>query len=246
MTRKETFVDGLTVRVDEQGSGRPILILHGVAGPQSVAGFAATLAEHAHVFVPTHPGFAGEPRPEWFTGVDDIALIYLELLERLDLCDVIVVGFSFGGWIASELAVRALERLGGLILVDAVGIQVEDYQITPPSQGPARANQQPGQLNPEQAAARAASRQALAVYAQDGFYDLKLRRRLARVHVPALLVWGEDDPIVSPDYGRAYAASFPNARFALIPQAGHLPQMDQPERLLSVVSEFIASVAASL
>ncbi len=241
ITHKETFVDGLTVRVDEQGSDRPILILHGAAGPQSVAGFAAALAEHTHVFVPTLPGFAGEPRPEWFTCVDDIALTYLELLERFDLRDVIVIGFSFGGWIASELAVRALERLGGLILVDAAGIQVEGYQITPPAQGPARANQQPAQLNPEQAAARAASRQALAVYAKDGFYDLKLRRRLARVHVPALLVWGEDDTIVSPGYGRAYAASFPNARFALIPQAGHLPQMDQPERLLSIVREFVDS-----
>lgn len=248
VTRKETFADGLTVRVDEQGSGRPILILHGAGGSQSVAGFAAALAEQAHVLVPVHPGFAGEARPEWFTGVDDIALTYLDLLERFDLRDVIVIGFSFGGWIASELAVRAMERLGGLVLVDAAGIQVEGYEITPPAQGgPARNNQLPpqGQLSPEQAAARAAAMQALAVYGKDGMYDVKLRRRLARVQAPALVVWGENDTIIPPGYGRAYVGSLPNARFELIPEAGHLPQMDQPDRLLHAVREFLKSAALS-
>ena len=61
-TRRESFTDGLTVRVDEQGSGHPILVLHGAGGPQSVSGFVEALAEHAHVLVPTHPGFHGEPR----------------------------------------------------------------------------------------------------------------------------------------------------------------------------------------
>jgi hypothetical protein len=63
-TRKESFADGLTVRIDERGSGRPILVLHGGGGPQTVSGFAEALAEHAHVLSPIHPGFAGEPRPE--------------------------------------------------------------------------------------------------------------------------------------------------------------------------------------
>jgi pimeloyl-ACP methyl ester carboxylesterase len=209
-----------------------------------VAGFAAALAEHAHVFVPVHPGFAGEPRPEWFTSVDALALTYLELLERLDLRDVIVIGFSFGGWIASELAVRATTHLGGLILVDGAGIQVEGYEITPPSHGGStRPGPQQGQLSPEQVAARAATMQTLAVYGKDGMYDAKLRRRLVRVKAPALVVWGENDTIIPPGYGRAYAASFPNARFELIPQAGHLPQMDQPERLLHVVRDFLNSAA---
>nr|WP_218032101.1 alpha/beta hydrolase [Dictyobacter kobayashii] len=94
-TRRETFADGLTIRVDERGSGRPILILHGGGGPQSVAGLAAGLSK-AHVLVPTHPGFEGEPRPEWFDSIDDLALAYLDLLERLDLHDVVVIGSSMG------------------------------------------------------------------------------------------------------------------------------------------------------
>src|SRR5216110_3440333 len=128
-TRRESSADGLTVRFDERGnSGRPILILHGGGGPQTVAGLAAGLSK-AHVLVPTHPGFAGEPRPEWFDSIDDLALTYLDLLERLNLHEVMVIGFSIGDWIASELAVRDTTRLSSIVLVDAVGIQVEGHEI---------------------------------------------------------------------------------------------------------------------
>src|SRR5437660_615156 len=72
--------------------------------------------------------------------------------------------------------------------------------------------------------------------------DPKLRRRLARVGIPALVVWSENDRIVDPDYGRAYAHSLPNARFELIPEAGHFPQIEQPERLLTLVREFMDSI----
>ena len=125
-TRRESFTDGLTVRVDEQGSGRPILVLHGAGGPQSVSGFVEALAEHAHVLVPTHPGFHGEPRPEWFTGIDDLALAYLDLLERLDLQDVIVIGFSFGGWIAAELAVRNVKEFVDKVTVPPIAGSFEE------------------------------------------------------------------------------------------------------------------------
>jgi len=257
-TRIETFADGLTVRIDERGSGRPLLVLHGGGGPQSVSGFAAAVSEHAHVLSPIHPGFAGEPRPEWFNSIDDLALTYLELLERLDLHEVMVVGFSIGGWIASELAVRDTTHLGSIVLVDAVGIQVEGHQIAdvfPLTPGelsalsyhnPAAFRIDPATLRPDQVAAMAANFQALGVYGREpGMHDPKLRRRLGRVRIPALVVWGESDGVVDPDYGRAYAQSLPNARFTLIPEAGHVPQIEQPERLLTLVWEFADSIAAT-
>ena len=257
-TRRETFADGLTVRIDERGSGRPLLVLHGGGGPQSVSGFAAAVSEQAHVLSPIHPGFAGEPRPEWFNSIDDLALTYLELLERLDLHEVMVVGFSIGGWIASDLAVRDTTRLGSIVLVDAVGIQVEGHQIAdvfPLTPGelsalsyhnPAAFRIDPATLRPDQIAAMAANFQALGVYGREpGMLDPKLRRRLGRVRIPALVVWGESDGVVDPDYGRAYAQSLPNARFKLIPEAGHVPQIEQPERLLTFVWEFADSIAAT-
>jgi pimeloyl-ACP methyl ester carboxylesterase len=228
-TSRESFSDGLTIRIDERGSGRPILILHGAAGPGSVRGLAEGLTGQAQVFVPVHPGFEDEPRPEWCNSVEDLAFAYLDLLDRLDLHDVVVIGLSFGGWIAAELAVLNTTRLSGLVLIDAAGIQVDEYPVvmrrpTTPSQMPA-------------------GPQALQAYiGQEGLRDPKLRRRLGRVRIPALCVWGEHDPVVSPDYGRAYAQSLPNARFELIADAGHLPQIDQPERLLTVVKTFVDGI----
>jgi len=257
-TRRESFADGLTIRVDEGGSGRPILVLHGGGGPQTVAGIASGLSK-AHVLVPTHPGFAGEPRPEWFDSIDDLALAYLDLLERLDLHDVLVIGSSMGGWVASAMALRdTTRRLSGLVLVDAGGIQVDGHPIADVStltpdelaalsfHNPAAFRVDPATISPEQAAARAANVRALYVYDQgQGMGDLKLRRRLRRVSIPVLVVWGESDRVIDPEYGRAYAQSFPNARFELIPEAGHLPQIEQPERLLTLVRKFAISIRAT-
>lgn len=255
-TRRESFVDGLNLRVDEEGSGRPILVLHGGAGPQSVAGLASALSRRAHVLVPTHPGFEGEPRPEWFDRLDDLALAYLELLERLDLRDALVIGSSVGGWIASEMAVYDTTRLSGLVLIDATGIQVEGHPVADVSSlapdqllalsfhNPAAFRVDPATVSPEQAKARAENIQTLYVYDQGlNGSDPKLRRRLRRVTIPALVVWGESDRIADPEYGRAYAQTLPNARFELIPEAGHLPQLEQPQRLLTLIWEFADSIA---
>jgi pimeloyl-ACP methyl ester carboxylesterase len=257
-SRIESFADGLSVRVDAQGSGRPLLVLHGGGGPQSVAGIAKALSERAHVLVPTHPGFTGEPRPEWFTSIDDLALTYLELLERLDLRDVMVVGFSMGGWIAAELAVRDSSRLSSIVLVDAIGIEAPDHAVADvfaltrdelsalSYHNPAAFRIDPASLSPEQVAATAKNFQALAVYGRErSMSDPKLRRRLRRVGIPALVLWGESDGVVDPDYGRAFAQSFLHARFALINGAGHLPQIEQPERLLALVWEFADSIPAT-
>ncbi len=254
-TRRESITDDLTVRFDERGDGRPILVLHGAGGPQSISGFVEALAEHAHVLAPTHPGFAGEPRPEWFDSVDDLALTYLDLLEQLHLHEVMVIGFSFGGWIAAEMAVRNRNttRMSSLILVDAAGIQVDGHEIVNvfkrPANPPPMANNSaahPATESPEQSAMRAANFQTLAVYGGErGMRDPKLRRRLARVSIPSLVIWGENDPIVDADYGRAYAHALSNARFTLIPEAGHFPQNDQPERLLKIIREFVDNIPVS-
>jgi pimeloyl-ACP methyl ester carboxylesterase len=258
-TRRESFADGLTVRFDEQGSGRPMLLLHGGAGPQSMFGLASALSRSAHVVVPTHPGFSGESRPEWFDSIDDIAFAYLELLERLNLHNVLVIGSSMGGWIASAMALRDTTRLlSGIILVDAAGIRVEGHPITDVStltpdqlsalsfHNPAPFRVVPATVTPEQVETRAANFRTLYVYDQgQGMGDPKLKRRLKYVRIPVLVAWGASDGVIDAEYGRAYAQSFPDARFQLIPEAGHLPQLEQPQRLLTLIWEFANSIMAT-
>ncbi|HEX4204849.1 MAG TPA: alpha/beta hydrolase [Ktedonobacteraceae bacterium] len=255
-TRRESFADGLTVRFDERGNrdGRPVLILHGGGGPQTVAGIAAGLSR-AHVIVPTHPGFEGEPRPEWFNSIDDLAFAYLELLERLNLRDVLVIGSSVGGWIASEMTLRdTSRRLRGLVLVNGVGIQVDGHPVPDVStlapeklaalsfHNPAAFRIDPSTITPEQIAARKANTETLYVYDRQRLGgDPKLQRRLRHVIIPVLVAWGESDRVADLEYGRVYAQAFPNARFEPIPEAGHLPQIEQPERLLTLVRKFSIS-----
>jgi pimeloyl-ACP methyl ester carboxylesterase len=75
-----------------------------------------------------------------------------------------------------------------------------------------------------------------------GMNDPTLRGRLSEVRIPALVIWGDSDRIFTPGYGRAYADSFPDGRFELIRDAGHLPQLEQPEATLALIEEFLSGV----
>lgn len=254
----ETFDEGLTVSFSDRGSGPCVLVLHGGAGPMSVARFAETMSATNRVLAPTQPGFGGTTRPDWFRSIDDVARTYIDLLDRHDLKDVLVIGHSMGGWVASELATRAGGRLRGIVLVNAGGIQVEGqscadvFALTPQQlsalsyHDPVTYGIDPSKLTPEQKAGMAVNFAALAVYGRERHMeDPTLRARLASVRAPALVIWGESDRIVTPVYGQAYANSFPNGRFELIAKCGHLPQFEQPARLLELVRAFDASTSAA-
>ncbi|MEV5411360.1 alpha/beta hydrolase [Thermopolyspora sp. NPDC052614] len=239
----------LPITLAESGTGRPILLLHGGGGPATVANLAAHLAHTGHVIAPTHPGWDGTPRPDWFTGIDDLALAYLHLLHDRRLRDVLVIGSSLGGWTAAELAVRDTAGLiTGLVLIDAVGIHVPDepikniFALDPRTladhswHAPDRFHIDPATIPAEQLAARQANLATIRVLAGDPYmHDPKLLRRLTRVHVPTLLLWGESDRIVTPAYGAAYASALPEGRLELIPEAGHLPHIEQPQATFALI-----------
>jgi pimeloyl-ACP methyl ester carboxylesterase len=245
----------LPVTVVEAGTGRPALILHGGGGPVTVAPIAAHLAAAMRTLTPTHPGWAGAPRPDWLTGIDDLALLYTRYLAAHGLDDVLVVGSSLGGWIGAEMAVRdTAGRISGLVLVDATGIDVPGEPITDffalDARGvaeksyhdPDRFFVDPATVGADQVAARQANLATMRLIARD-MHDPKLRRRLAGVTVPTLAVWGDSDGIVTPAYGQAYAQSFPNGRFALVTGAGHLPQVERPEATFALIDAFAAETA---
>jgi pimeloyl-ACP methyl ester carboxylesterase len=254
-TRTETFDHGLTITFTERGEGPRLLVLHGGAGPMSVARFAETMSATHRVLTPTQPGFAGTVRPDGFRNIEDVAQTYIELLDRHDLKNVLVVGHSMGGWVAAEMAARAGDRLRGIVLVGAGGFVVEGescadvFALTPQQlsalsyHDPVTYGIDPSKMSPEQKAGMAANFAALAVYGRErNMQDPTLRGRLASVTTPALVIWGASDRVVTPAYGRAYASAFPNGRFELIEKCGHLPQFEQPARLLELVHSFDASL----
>ena len=242
------------LRVTDRGEGRPVLLLHGGAGPVSVAAFADLLAAQrpARVLTPTHPGFDGTARPDAVTTVRDLAALYAGLLDALDLDDVVVVGNSVGGWIAAELGLLRPKRVSALVIVDAVGIEVPGHPVVDffslsfpeiakvSYADPERFRIDPEALPPAARQAMAGNRASLAVYGGTSMADPGLHDRLAGMDLPTLVVWGEADGVADPEYGRAFAEAVPGARYLLLRGTGHLPQIETPEQLLEPLWAFAA------
>ena len=237
--------------VEERGEGQPFLLLHGGAGPASMARFSSLLAErhHVRVITPTHPGFARTTRPDELKSIKGLAQLYSSLLDHLGLGDVTVIGNSVGGWIAAELALLANPKVGRIILVGGTGIEVPGHPIPDVSKltldqimslsyhNPIPFRIDPASMTDDQRAIAFANRAALQVYVPQAT-DPTLSERLSRITVPALVISGESDRIVVPEYGRAYAAAIPHAKFELLEGTGHVPQIETPDLLLDAVWNF--------
>ncbi|HEX9535239.1 MAG TPA: alpha/beta hydrolase [Stellaceae bacterium] len=248
-------VAGIELETVRRGSGRQILTLHGFQTIDPNAPFLEFLARHGEVLAPSSPGFGHSPRPKDFHTVYDLVHLYLELLETLHGDKVTLVGFSFGGWLAAEVAVACSHHLDNLVLVDPVGIKISDRE-TPDIldvfeqsldevrrrrwHDPDRYAPDFNAMSDDALVVYARNREALCLYAWHPYmYNPQLPRWLGRIKVPTLLLWGESDRVVTPDYGRAYSRLIPGSRFELIEAAGHHPEIEQPEAFVERVSRFL-------
>ena len=253
---------GIGIELSERGKGRPLLFLHpghpaGRVDP--AARVLELLAEKARVIAPTHPGFGMGPAPPQLTTIDDLAYLYLDLMQAMDLRDAVVVGVSLGGWIAAEMAVKTTMRMSHLVLANAVGIKAGDRETRDIADIYAVTDKQLAELvyaDPQKMARdlkslpeselvmMARSREATGRYAWTPYmHDPKLKGRLHRIHIPSLVLWGEADRVTKPDYGRSLAAAIPGSRFATIAGAGHFPHLEQPENFAHRILEFIEETA---
>ena len=255
--RTERVLPDLEVRLAEGGSGRPVLILHGGGGPATVVPIAEHLQPAHRVLMPTHPGWNGTPRPAWLDSIDELAMVYLRLLRQSGLSDILVIGSSIGGWLAAQMAVRDLDGLvGRLVLINAVGVEIagqpmaDFFGLSPRGiaehayHEPDRFFVDPATLPPERLAQQRSNISTLRALAGEPYmHDPELFGRLKQIRIPALVAWGESDRIATPQYGAEYARALGNARFELIARAGHLPQLERPEELFSLLDAFAAEPA---
>jgi pimeloyl-ACP methyl ester carboxylesterase len=245
------LAETLELSFSDNGAGRPYLLLHGGAGPQSMHGLASALQKSNRCITPIHPGFAGKPRPDGFDRIGDLAFAYLALLERLDLQEVVIVGNSVGGWIAAEMALRHSPRIAGTVLLNACGIDtgspsrhIIDPMKLAPAERAAIAFHDPARYavaptTPEALAEMAENQRTLRIYAGEPFmHDPSLHERLSRMPVPSLVVWGESDGIVDIAYGQRFAAAMSDSRFEVVSQAGHFPQIEQLGKVVGLIEDF--------
>jgi pimeloyl-ACP methyl ester carboxylesterase len=248
-------VAGIEVEALRRGEGPPIVLLHGFQTLDARARVLDLLARHGAVLAPSLPGFGRSPRPQDFDTVADLVHFVLALLDEAPGGKATLVGLSFGGWLAAEAAVKCCHNIARLVLADPVGIKISppdrpdilDIFNRLPDEVRAKSWHDPDRFAPdfdemsdEALVLYARNREALCRYAWHPYtYDPQLKRWLARITVPTLVLWGESDRIVTPDYGRAYSALIPGARFELIERAGHHPEIEQPEAFVARVAAFL-------
>jgi pimeloyl-ACP methyl ester carboxylesterase len=247
-------INGISVETVIAGTGPPLLFLHGGDYVAQNRALLDRLAQRFRVVAPRHPGFGTTPRPAWCRTIHDIAYLYLDLLDRLDLREATLVGSSFGGWVALEMAVRSTSRLGRLVLIDALGLKfggreerdIADVYALPAEEVLRRSFTDPGRFVPDYATlddaelqAIAHDREATALYGWKPYmHDPALLHWLHRIALPSLVLWGAEDGIVAPSYGEKLAAALPHARFARIAGAAHYPQIEQPEAVAAAIETF--------
>ncbi len=256
----QSFLDvrGCRVNLLRGGKGAPLLFLHGASGGGIWHPFLDQLAEHFDVWAPEHPGWGGSDTPDWLDTIGDLAFFYLDVLKQTGLRDVHLVGLSIGGWIAAEIAVRSTERLKSLTLVSAAGIHVEGVkQVDPFLQSDearlrdyfhdkALADKLIGQvLSPErQDIALKNTFTAARLIWQPRGYNPHLKKWLHRIDVPTLILWGESDKLLPPPYGREYNRLIPGSRLVMLPECGHLPNIEKADRFVQEIASFAAGVPA--
>jgi pimeloyl-ACP methyl ester carboxylesterase len=269
MSRTITLWDPpITAKVYEQGEGEPVLFLHSGSGITPSDPLVAALAATGRkVVAPRHPGFVDPEELDELRDVHDLALYHDELLDKLGLDSVAVIGHSFGGMVAAELAAHVPSRVSKLVLAAPVGLWNDDYPgadfFTAFPFGMAELLWHDAG-SPEAMAAMAAMAQGddeEAAKSDDPLTALMLRvlpglvtlgkymwplpdkglvRRLRRIKAPTLVVWGEKDKLAPSQYADDFVKGIPDARAEFLPDAGHMAPYEHTADFVRLVDEFLA------
>jgi len=256
-----TWSDEITMHVKTAGSGPPLLFLHGAGGLRWDP-FLEGLAQSYTVYAPEAPGTSpGDPDAvRKLDDLWDLVFLYSDLLDRPGLERVAVIGHSFGGMLAAELAACYPERVSKLVLIAPIGLWRDDVPIRniatyPPEELPKVLFYDPegegarmvlAMLQEGEEPVEAQARFIWAIASTIGKFawpipDKGLKKRIYRIRAPTLIVWGKDDRLVPPMYADEFARRIPGARVALVERAGHLPQLEQLGQVLETVRQFLAS-----
>jgi pimeloyl-ACP methyl ester carboxylesterase len=252
VSERTVEVGPIQARVLVAGTGSPLLYVHGAGGLMWDPFLDALAAEHT-VHAVEHPGARESEDLDHLPGIWELVLFYDELLDALGLDRVAVVGHSFGGMVAAELAANSPKRVTQLVLIAPIGFWRDDAPIpdiagVPPETLPQLVLADPDgpladMLSPPaddpQALFEAAMRMASILHFIWPLPDKGLKRRIHRVSAPTLLVWGAQDRLVPPVYAEEFTSRLRDCRLETIEGAGHLPQLEQPAPVREAVTAFL-------
>jgi pimeloyl-ACP methyl ester carboxylesterase len=246
---------GVSVDLWEGGDGPPLLFLHGAGGFRADHPFLTLLGQRRRIIAPSHPGFGTSALPEWIDRPEDIAHLYLDLLDRRGGSPIDLIACSLGGWIGAELTSMAPEKFRRLVFVAPVGVKtgsrdtldIPDVFATPAAtletllyHEPEKFRADPATMSDQELTVLLRNRETTALLTWEPYmHNPKLRHRLRRVTNPSLFLRGEHDGLISAPYLEAYAKLLPSARVTTLPAAGHVPHVETPEAFVNAVLHFL-------
>jgi pimeloyl-ACP methyl ester carboxylesterase len=241
-------VNGGAVHLLRGGAGPALLYLHGGGAAGLWRRFHALLAERFEVHAPDHPGFGASEERADLVDVAALASHYIDLMDLLELDRPVIVGASFGGRVACELALLAPDRSSRLVLLAPVGLEIPEHPVTPLFPRPREEAR--GMLFHDQELAQRFSpgedfgcvlgterdHRALGRFRAGASSDLA--SRLESIALLTLVIWGHDDRVVPPAHGERFAALVPGARLLTIPDCGHGLPFEAPDAVARAIAGF--------
>lgn len=269
VTTRNEVIDGLRYAVEETGAGEPLVLLHGFTGcAANWRPLLPRLAERHRVIAIDLPGHgnSGAPGSVARYKMPRVAADLIELLTRHDATPAHWLGYSMGGRLALYIAVRQSSVVRSLTLVsataglanaakrqarraadealaarierDGVASFVAEWERNPLFAGLAGLPEEARATLHEQRLSNSPLGLANSLRGMGAGAQPSLWSRLAAMTAPALLIAGQrDTKFVALNEG--LAVSIPNATLRLIPDAGHVVQMEQPEAFLAAVTDFL-------
>ena len=246
------------VRYYEGGSGKPLVFLHGAGGIIPTDPFLDKLAKKFHVYAPLVPGYGDSQECPTLRDMLDFTLHTLDVVEALGLKDPILTGHSMGGMIAAEMAAIAHNDFTRLGLICPAGLWIDKHPIAdlfamlpyemPPflfhdvEMGTKLMTAGVALDNPEWLKGflvMNARQMGTAGKLLFPVPDRGLSERLYRIKAKTLLVWGASDKLIPPIYGDAFKKAIKGAQLNIIPKAGHLINLEQPDELVAALGQLM-------
>ena len=246
-------------RVKVAGSGPPLVFFHAATGLHWDP-FLDNLAKDFTVYAPEHPGTSlGDPEAiRHLDNLWDLVIYYYEIFDQLGLKAPAVVGTSFGGMVAAEVAATTPERVSKLVLISPVGLWRDDEPVQNWMVGPQVADlakllfydptgpvASAALTLPEDPDAKVdAQLQVAWALACTGRFvwpipDKGLKKRIHRISAPTLIIWGNQDRLAPPSYAHDFGTQIPQSRVEMVDSAGHVPHLEQLDQVTQLVLDFL-------
>jgi pimeloyl-ACP methyl ester carboxylesterase len=246
-------------KLRRDGSGEPLLFLHGAGGLRGWDPFLADLAKSFAVYAPSHPGYETSTGLEHIDDIIDLVIYYNDFLDEIGLESAHVMGHSMGAMVAAEIAALNPPRVNKLVLVNAVGLWIDTspvadfFAMTPEALAAALWH------NPESDVAKAmmampqdeqAQLEAFLLRSQHlataGKFlwpipDKGLKKRIHRIKAHTQIIWGQSDGIVPVVYAQAFQQAIRGAQVSIMPGCGHMPMYEDPSGFVRTVTTFLNS-----